>query len=217
MKKKYYLVIDTETANSLDDPLVYDFGYQVVDRAGNVYESGSYLISNILVKEKELMQTAYYADKLPRYRKEYKEGKHKLITFYELQKIINTTLYKYDIKDVGAYNARFDYRALHTTQRWLTSSKYRFIIRKKVNWFCIWKMAKSTICKQKSYIKFCEQNGLVTKTGKIKTTAEVVYQYMLLNPQYEEEQTGLEDVKIETEIMALCFRQKKKMDYLAFG
>lgn len=215
-KRKKYLVLDVETANGLTDPLVYDFGYQVVDKYGEVYEKGSFLIRNIIADEKELMKTAYYADKLPQYREEYKRGKHKLVTFYRLRMIINDVIERYDINDVGAYNARFDYRALHTTQRFLTSSKYRWFFRRRVTWFCIWKMAKSTICKQKTYEKFCREHGFISKNGQLKTSAEIVYRYMVWDPIYQEEHTGLEDVKIETEIMALAFRQKKKMDYHAF-
>ena len=35
-RKNYYLMLDTETANTLDDPLVYDIGLAVVDKAGKV-------------------------------------------------------------------------------------------------------------------------------------------------------------------------------------
>ena len=35
---------------------------------------------------------------------------------------------------------------------------------------------------------------------------------MTQNPNFEEKHTGLEDVKIEVQIMARCFRQHKKMD-----
>lgn len=215
MKKKFYLVLDVETTNSMDDPLVYDFGFQVVDRKGKVYERGSFLIRDIIC-DKKLMESAYYREKLPQYRLDYKNGRHLLITFYNLRKKMNEIIKKYDIRDVGAYNARFDYRALHTTQRLLTSSKYRWFFSRKVTWFCIWNMAKSTICKQKSYEKFCLENNLMSANGGLSTKAETVYKYMLLNNNYVESHTGLEDVKIETEIMALAFRQKKKMNYLAF-
>ena len=29
--KNYYIVLDTETANGLDDPLTYDIGFAVID------------------------------------------------------------------------------------------------------------------------------------------------------------------------------------------
>ena len=74
-RKNYYMVIDTETANGLEKPLVYDVGFQIVDKKGNVYEKGSYIVYEIFCKQKEMMKSAYYAEKLPRYEKDIKEGK----------------------------------------------------------------------------------------------------------------------------------------------
>ena len=37
-RKTYYLVFDTETTNSMDDPIVYDIGGAVVDKNGNNVE-----------------------------------------------------------------------------------------------------------------------------------------------------------------------------------
>ena len=35
-KKEMYLVIDTETCNSVDEPLPYDVGYAICDRNSNI-------------------------------------------------------------------------------------------------------------------------------------------------------------------------------------
>ncbi len=35
-RKSYYLTIDTETANNLDNPIVFDIGGAVHDKKGNV-------------------------------------------------------------------------------------------------------------------------------------------------------------------------------------
>ena len=51
------IMIDTETTNSLDDPLCYDIGFAVVDILGNVYESHSFVVSDVFC-DKELMQSA---------------------------------------------------------------------------------------------------------------------------------------------------------------
>ena len=55
MKKKFYLVLDVETANSLEDALVYDIGYAVIDNKGDIYKTASYVIRDIFIKEKDLM------------------------------------------------------------------------------------------------------------------------------------------------------------------
>lgn len=212
MGKDYYLVLDVETANSTNDPLVYDLGFAVCDRKGNIYEAESYVVSDIFYKETELMQTAYYHEKLPKYYEGIKEKAFKVINFYTAKKRIADLIEKYNIKAVCAYNASFDTKALNTTQRYLTNSKYRYFLPYGTEVYCIWHMACQVICTQKRYIKFCLDNGFVSESGNIKTSAETVFAYMTKNEKYEECHTGLKDVLIETQIMAKCFAQHKKMN-----
>ena len=212
MGKDYYLVLDVETANSTNDPLVYDLGFVVCDRKGNIYEAESYVVSDIFYKETELMQTAYYHETLPKYYEGIKEKAFKVINFYTAKKRIADLIEKYNIKAVCAYNASFDTKALNTTQRYLTNSKYRYFLPYGTEVYCIWHMACQVICTQKRYIKFCLDNGFVSESGNIKTSAEAVFAYMTKNEKYEECHTGLQDVLIETQIMAKCFAQHKKMN-----
>ena len=51
-RKKYYLVVDVETANSTEQALVYDLGFSVCDKQGRVYEQRSYIISDVFFDEK---------------------------------------------------------------------------------------------------------------------------------------------------------------------
>ena len=60
------LVVDVESTNSLDDPFTYDIGFAVVDDEGNVYEKYSYVVADIFL-DKELMKSAYFAEKIPQY------------------------------------------------------------------------------------------------------------------------------------------------------
>ena len=38
-RKNYYLTIDTETANDIECPLMYDLGGAIHDKQGKVYET----------------------------------------------------------------------------------------------------------------------------------------------------------------------------------
>lgn len=212
-RKKYMLVLDTETTNDIDQPLVYDFGFSVVDKKGNIYESYRVLIKEIFLDELEMMKTAYYADKLPQYWAEVYSGKLEIVSLYKAREQMLKTMKKYGIDTVCAYNCRFDVLALNTTQRWLTKSKYRYFFPYNTTFYCIHQMAKDTLCKQKMYDVFCDTYEFKTahKTPRNKTSAEVVYRYLINDPLYVESHTALDDVLIEAEIMALCFRQHKKM------
>ena len=44
---KHYLVLDTETANSVNFPLPYDLGYKIIDEKGNTKIRRSFCIYEI--------------------------------------------------------------------------------------------------------------------------------------------------------------------------
>ena len=77
-------------------------------------------------------------------------------------------------------------------------------------------MAQDTICKQKSYIKFCTENNFLVR-GRPRATAEILYKYITQDLDFVEDHTGLEDVFIENEIFAKCMRQHKKMRKNVWG
>jgi len=214
MKRKKFLVLDVETANSTDDPFVYDIGGAVCDKYGNIYEEFSFIVSDIFDNEPKLMETAYYSEKLPLYYDGLKKGLFQKTTFYNVQQYIKKVIGRHNIFEVCAYNAHFDTLATNKTLRWLTKSKYRYFLPYGLQVNCIWHMACQVICTQKAYYNFCQKHGYVKEgSGRIMTDAETVYRYILFDqPDFKESHTGLDDVKIEVQILAHCFRQKKKMD-----
>ena len=119
------LIIDTETTNSLDDALVYDCGFIVADYNGTIYSKHSFVNADVFC-DKELMESAYFAEKIPTYWKEIKSGLRTLTSFKNIMWTLRHIMKENNITKVYAYNCRFDYCALATTQRYLTKSKYRF-------------------------------------------------------------------------------------------
>lgn len=216
-RKSYYLTIDTETTNGLDNPLVYDLGYALHDKKGNIYESGSLVIYDIYVLEKDLMKSAYYKDKLPQYEEELKNGDRKMVTIFTARKIIYDLCKEYNVKAIIAHNARFDYKSLQTTLRYVTKSKMRWFFPYGIEIWDSMKMARDTICKQSLYKKFVDMYNLRVGNNRIPANAQTLYAYLTNNSEYEEKHTGLEDVKIEMAITCKCLRQHKKMRKLAFG
>lgn len=215
-RKNYYLTIDTETCNSMDDPIVYDIGGCIHDKQGNVYETFSFVIYETFVQMADVMTSAYYADKIENYEIDLNNGTRKMVRFSTAKSHIATLCEKYNIKAIIAHNMRFDYRATATTQRYLTKSKYRYFFPYGIELWDTMKMANDTICKQKTYIKWCKENGFVTARGQVRKTAEILYKYITNQSDFVESHTGLEDVLIEKEIFAHCMRQHKKMKKCAF-
>lgn len=218
-RKNYYLVVDVESCPVDKDFMgvdpanmfVYDVGLAMVDRKGNVYATGSYVISDVFFKEKELMQSAYYAHKIPQYMEDIRNGSKVVKSFYEVRQIIADLMIEYNCDKVLAYNARFDDIALKTTQRWLTKSKYRYFLPYGTIVWDILKMIRDTLGKSVMYREFCEREGYLTANGRPQLKAEVVYKYLSGNYDFVESHTGLEDVMIEKEIFAYCMRQHKPM------
>ena len=215
-RKSYYLTIDTETANGLDCPIVYDLGLCVHDKKGNVEETFSFIIYETFCGMKDLMQTAYYAKKLPQYQKDIDNGERKIVTYATARKCIAELCKKYNVKAIIAHNARFDYRSTTTTQRYITKSKFRYFLPYGIELWDTLKMAQDTICKQWSYKEWCYNNGYITKNGKPRATAEILYRYISGEDEFIESHTALEDVLIEKEIFAHCMAQHKPMAKKAF-
>lgn len=206
------MTLDTEGTNGTNDPLVYDLGLCIHDKKGKVYETRSFVIYDIYAREKALMKSAYYAEKLPQYEIDLKNGSRKMVTIFTARKEVANLCKKYNVKAIIAHNARYDVTALNTTLRYVTKSKMRFFLPYGVPIWDSLKMARDTICKQKTYIRFCHTHGfLTTKYKQVKATAEVLYKYITADIDYKEKHTGIDDVMIEKEITCRCLRQHKKM------
>ena len=216
----YKIVLDCETApcdRTLEEVtpinmLVYDLGWVVTDKRGRVYKTRSFVNADIFLDEKELMQSAYYAKKIPEYWKDIKNGKRTLTSFYNIRKILLEDIAEYNVTQLFAHNMRFDYGALTNTQRWLTKSKYRYFFPKNVEICDTLKMARQVVASTPTYKKFCQDNGYLTKNNQVRLTAEILYRYITRDEDFEEEHKGLDDCLIEKEILAYCYRKHKKME-----
>ncbi len=134
MKKKYYLILDTETATlpfvndyaknekqkqtiAIAKPLVYDIGWLIMDRQGNIVK-----VENFLVQETffvpNVFNTAYYKDKRPLYMDMFKNQQIDALPWNEIVEILLEDLRRCDI--AAAYNATFDFKkAIPFTERYI--------------------------------------------------------------------------------------------------
>jgi hypothetical protein len=209
-KKDFYMVIDVEGTGEPTNAFVYDVGGKIVDRQGNEYERFSFVVSDIF-ENGELMSSAYYFEKIPKYYDELANNRTKKISFYHIRKYIINLMIKYGVKEVFAYNAVYDRNALNNTLANLTNNKYRYFFPYGTKISCIWYMACQVLCTKKSYYVFCVTNNFVSNAGNIRTSAEVVYAYLTNNVIFEEKHMGVYDSDIESEILLACFKRKKKM------
>lgn len=121
-RRKYYLVLDCETATlpyanqydgeakkriAIAKPLIYDLGWQIIDIKGNVYKQASYLITEIF-SVPAVFNTAYYASKRPIYLERLKRDEITLTDWNTAVAELVEDLQA--VEAVGAYNSMFDFK-----------------------------------------------------------------------------------------------------------
>ena len=205
------MMIDTEATNGLDCPIVYDVGYQIFSLDEGVLCERSFVNADVFC-DAELMASAYFADKIPDYWQEIVSGQRTLKKWFNIKKQIAEDCKEYGVEIACAHNAAFDNRALNITQRYQTTSKYRYFLPFGVEWWDTLKMARETLKQNEDYGTFCYENDYLTSRGCRRYTAEIIYRWLTGNADFEESHTGLEDVKIERQIFEYCVSKNPEID-----
>ena len=200
---KKYIILDTETTNDIDCPLVYDFGFSVIDENGKAYASYSFVNADIFCDD-EMMANAYFAEKIPQYWEDIKSGNRVLKSFRSIERTFRRVCREWQVDTFVAHNARFDYIALQTTKRYITTSKERFFFPYGSKFVDTLKLSREVFGQDETYRNFCVTNGYVTNHGQNRYTAEIIYRFLTNDNKFEEEHTGLADCMIEKEIFRHC-------------
>lgn len=124
-KKKLFLILDSETATlpfaneiangdperkkkiAIARPLIYDIAWTIADRQGNILDSKQFLVAETFAVP-AVFNTAYYAEKRPRYLDMLKRGETMVLPWDAIMEIFLTDLHKVDA--VGAFNSMFDFK-----------------------------------------------------------------------------------------------------------
>ena len=210
-------IVDTETANMVEQPIPYDIGYQIFDTETHKIDVERSFVVQETFTNKELMNSAYYAKKIPIYQQDLKEGKREMRRITTIKHIVEEDFKKYNVTMVGAYNMGFDKRATNNGIRYNTYSFYRWFFPYGVEYFDIWHGACSSFLRSKHYIKWALKNNMISDKGNILTSAEAAYKYIIKDASFEESHTGLEDVRIEREIFDKIQFCKMKSDFSVVG
>ena len=134
MKKKFYLVLDTETATlpfadsicktasekqkiAIAKPLVYDIGWVIIDRQGNIIKRVNYLVQETFFVP-NVFNTAYYKEKRPIYMELLANKEISAKCWNDIIDELEIDLSACDL--VTAYNACFDFKkAIPFTERYI--------------------------------------------------------------------------------------------------
>lgn len=206
-----YIVLDTETTNGFDDPMVYDIGWSVINDNGETLATRSFVNADVFIDEPELMAQAFFSDKIPMYVSDIADKKRTLARFSTIRFALHKDCENFCVSAIVAHNARFDYLACQKTQRYLTKSKYRWFFPYGVEIFDSLKMARQTFAKNENYKNFCKENDFIVN-GKPRLTAEILYRFITNDLSFEEKHCGLEDTEIEKVIFWECLKMNKDIN-----
>ena len=200
IKKNAYVVLDTETSGF--SKLVFDLGWITRDKKGNVIDSASYLMLDVIATERP-----YFMNKVKGYTsKARKEHKFKLTNFSVVRRLFNKHIES--LLDANyrvilcAYNGRFDCDALAKTTKRMTKEKT--FLTHKIELMDIW--GNWVNSSPKSY------TAPLTKSKKwYSSSAQDVFRFEYQQPNFIEQHTAKEDCKIESMILDKVLARKKKL------
>lgn len=208
-RTQHILTLDTETATLVGG--VYDVAFAVHTRKGKVLESYSAVIREVATNPKAMM-SAYYARKMfSHYLPMVADQKIPLVKWLDFVQTLREAVTRYDVKTVAAYNLAFDRRALRNTHHQLGNKGA--ILPYPIRQLDIWEFACRARLVLRKYKRLALAQGWVSDVGNIRTTAECAYRFVSGDLTFKESHTALEDVQIETEILADCFRAKGPVPY----
>jgi len=209
ISKNIFMVLDTETCDLSGS--VYDVGYTICDKKGAILKTYNALVKEIFTDGKRMMG-AFYAKKMfSHYAPMLDDGIVKLTDWADIVAQIRADVAEFGVSTISAYNAGFDLRVMRNTNALIGDGSP--ILGKGLKVLDIWQFACETKLSQKAYKKLARSRGWVSPKGNIKTSAEFCYRFTSGNHDFIESHTALDDAIIETQILAGCFAQKKKIPY----
>lgn len=213
-----YVVLDTETAPTVhyadgrahaETSLVYDFGYTIFDVATNTTLCERSFVVAETFYNSALMNSAYYAAKIPTYQQGIKTGEWIVASFVEIWRTFKADCKAFNVKKAWAFNCAFDEKALNNTIKTYSNGFNQWFMPYKLRLCDIWDYSSNITCTA-NYLKFCDTNGKFTKTGNPSTCAETIFAFINNERDYEEKHTALEDARIEREILVTARKKHKK-------
>ncbi len=207
MNQLKIMTLDTETCDLQGN--VYDVGYTVANKRGDIATSFNALVEEIFT-DAEMMMGAFYAKKLfTHYAPMLDRGEISIKPWAEIVGQMRDDANTYGVNVVAAYNMGFDRRVMRQTNGLLGNGP----ILPKIEMLDIWQFACETKLSTATYKQIARCNGWVSSKGNIRTGAEYAYRFCSGDHGFIEDHTALSDAIIETDILAACYATKKRVPY----
>ena len=210
--KKSIMVLDTEACDLAGN--VYDVGYTITNRKGEIISSFNALVLEIFTDASKMMG-AFYAKKLfTHYAPMLNRSEVALMPWADIVAQIRYDMALYNVNVISAYNLGFDRRVMRQTDALLRGGNAQNpIVENGVELLDIWQFACETKLSQVTYKELARSRGWVSDKGNIRTGAEYAYRFCSGDHGFIEDHTALSDALIETDILAACYACKKTVPY----
>ena len=203
------LTLDTETVGL--EGHVYDVGYIIHDKRGNIALERNWLVEENFTNPKKMMGAFYAGKHFTHYARMLQDGLITLKPWDEIVEQLNADILEHSVDVIAAYNAGFDFRVMAQTHADLGYSGK--VLDSALEILDIWQFACETKLSQKAYATIARDMGWVSPAGNIKTGAEFAHRYCSGDHSFIEDHTALSDARIEVAILAQCYAQKKRVPY----
>ena len=206
--KKIILTLDTEACDLAGN--VYDVGYTIHNRRGEIVTQYNALVSEIFTDASKMMG-AFYAKKLfTHYAPMLDAGTISLKPWAEIVEQMRSDVSTFGVNVVAAYNLGFDRRVMRQTNKLLGDGP---VFSTNPQLLDIWQFACETKLSQARYKQIARDFGWTSSAGNIRTGAEYAYRFCSGDHGFIEDHTALSDAIIETKILADCYACKKSVPY----
>lgn len=216
-KKKYGILLDTETIMHEGKTLVYDLAWMVIDNQGNILSRHNYIVDEVFNNFPAMFDSHFVTyDKYQTYQTMIQDRQVKFWNAYNIFRRLARTIADFDISFITAYNLGFDLRALKETAQYFDAVNPLETRADSLIFLDLWKLSQSHIA-TRPYQKHCQVHGWLTEKRKQpKTTAETVYRWISKDDNFIESHTALADCEIEVIIYRKCKQKKKRIPENAY-
>ena len=207
--KNTFATIDTETVGL--EGHVYDIGYCIHDKRGNIALERNWLVEENFTNPKKMMGAFYAGKHFTHYARMLQDGLITLKPWAEIVEQLSADIEAHFVDVIAPYNAGFDFRVMAQPHADLGYSGK--VLDSALEILDIWQFACETKLSQKAYATIARDMGWVSPAGNIKTGAEFAHRYCSGDHSFIEDHTALSDAQIEVAILAQCYAQKKRVPY----
>jgi len=226
MKEKRFLVCDTETTGLGSKAFVFDFGYVISNRKGQIFCERNYIVTEILTNPKIMLAAFYNPDwrsmlggkVFSHYIPELAAGTVALAHWRDVLETLRDDILTHGVDVFSAFNLPFDLGAMNKTHQRIAAKNLNF---DRLDLLCLWEFSCVTVCRSRLYHDTAraqgQDTGWITPADNVRTTAEKVHAFLTGDLGFIESHTALHDAQIETEILHRLLAKKTPIPYNVLG